>query len=152
MKFCLMQTERKPKERRLFLALFGFDPALNYFLQRVERTCTPAILPKFNSHRQLLTPQAIREAQAVPWIKSPWDKENLPAYLVELLTELNERTPYELTLQPWKCYSEWKNRIRVSQKKSDEAVLIQQIQLLVLRKGKTVQAERIWDWISQILN
>jgi len=71
---------------------------------------------------------------------------------VELLTELNERTPYELTLQPWKCYSEWKNRIRVSQKKSDEAVLIQQIQLLALRQGKTVQAERIWDWISRLLD
>ena len=36
--FCLMQTEREPKGRRLFLALFRFDPALDYFLQRVERT------------------------------------------------------------------------------------------------------------------
>jgi hypothetical protein len=71
-------------------------------------------------------------------IKCPWDNANLPGYLTELLNELNDRTPYELTLQPWKCYFEYKQQIRVSQKKSDEAVLIQQIQLLALRQGKTV--------------
>jgi hypothetical protein len=31
-------------------------------------------------------------------IKCPWDSANLPAYLAELLNELNERTPYEFTL------------------------------------------------------
>jgi hypothetical protein len=99
-----------------------------------------------------LTPTVEDELQKKIGIKCPWDKENLPAYLVELLSELNERAPYELTLQPWKCYSEWKNRIRVCQKKSDKAVLIQQIQLLALRQGKTVQAERIGDWISRLLD
>jgi hypothetical protein len=84
-------------------------------------------------------------------IQCPWEKENLSAYLAELLSELNDRTPYELTLQPWKCYSEWKHRIRVSQQKSDEAVLIQQIQLLALKQGKAVPADRIREWISRLL-
>jgi hypothetical protein len=81
----------------------------------------------------------------------PWDSANLPAYLTELLNELNDRTPYELTLQPWKSYSEYKHRIRVSKKKSDEAVLTPQIQLLALKRGKTVPAERIREWISRLL-
>jgi hypothetical protein len=66
------------------------------------------------------------------------------------LNELNERTAYDLSLQPWKCYSEYKHRIRVSQKKSDEAVLIQQIQLLALKQGKTVPAVQIREWISKL--
>ncbi len=40
----------------------------------------------------------------------------------------------------------------MSQKKSDEAVLIQQIQLLALKQGKTVTADRIRELFLQILN
>jgi hypothetical protein len=61
-------------------------------------------------------------------------------------------TLHKLTLQPWKCYSEYKHRIRVSKKKSDEAVLIQQIQLLALKRGKIVPADRIREWFSQLLD
>jgi hypothetical protein len=34
------------------------------------------------------------------------DEQNLPAYLMELLDELNDRTPYGFSLQSWNCYSE----------------------------------------------
>ena len=44
------------------------------------------------------------------------------------------------------------HRIRVSKKKSDEAVLIQQIQLLALKQGNTVPADRIREWFSQLLD
>ena len=84
-------------------------------------------------------------------IKCPWDKGNPPAYLNELLNELNERTPYDCSLQPWKDYSESKTRIRINRKKSDEAILVQQIQLLALKQGKTVPTERIQEWISRLL-
>jgi len=48
---------------------------------------------------------------------------------------------------------EWRGRrIRVSQKKSNEAVLIQQIQLLALKQGKTVSADQIREWFSQLLD
>jgi hypothetical protein len=97
------------------------------------------------------TPIVEDELEKKIGIKCPWDSANLPAYLAELLSELNDRTPYELTLQPWKSYSEYKYRIRVSQKKSDEAALIQQIQLLALKQGKTVPPERIRESITQLL-
>jgi len=44
------------------------------------------------------------------------------------------------------------HRIRVSQKKSDEAVLIQQIQLQALKQGKTVPADRIRELFSELLD
>jgi len=47
------------------------------------------------------------------------------------------------------CRGHW---IRVSQKKSDEAVLIQQIQLLALKRGKTVPADRIRELLSRLLD
>jgi hypothetical protein len=98
------------------------------------------------------TPTVEDELEKKIGIQCPWDSANLPAYLTELLSELNDRTPYELTLQPWKCYSEHKHRIRVSQKKSDEAQVIQQIQLLALKQGKTVPADRIREWFLQLLD
>jgi hypothetical protein len=97
------------------------------------------------------TPTVEEQLEKKIGIKCPWDNANLPAYLTELLTELNDRTPCESTLQPWKCYSEQKHRIRVSQKKSNEAVVIQQIQLLALKQGKTVPADRIREFITQLL-
>lgn len=96
------------------------------------------------------TPVVEDELEKKIGIQCPWDDANLPAYLTELLNELNERTPYELTLQPWKCYSESRHRIRVSQKRSDEAVLIQQIQLFALKQGKVVPVERIRELISEL--
>jgi hypothetical protein len=96
------------------------------------------------------TPVVEDELEKKIGIQCPWDDANLPAYLTELLNELNERTPYELTLQPWKCYPESKHRIRVSQKRSDEAVLIQQIQLFALKQGKVVPVERIRELISEL--
>ena len=95
------------------------------------------------------TPIVEEQLEKEVGIKCPWDSANLPAYLTELLNELNDRTPYELTLQPWKCYSEYKHRIRVSQKKSDEEVLIQQIELLALRQEKSVPTDR--ESITQLL-
>ena len=42
------------------------------------------------------------------------------------------------------------HRIRVSKKKSDQSLLIQQIQLLALQQGKTVTADRIGEWLFQL--
>jgi hypothetical protein len=62
------------------------------------------------------TPVLEDELEKKIGLTCPWDKANLPAYLTELTNELNDRTPYELALQPWRCYSEWKTRLRVSKK------------------------------------
>jgi|HubBroStandDraft_4_1064222.scaffolds.fasta_scaffold3645637_1 hypothetical protein len=47
------------------------------------------------------------------------------------------------------CRGHW---IRVTQQKSDEEILIQQIQLPALKQGKTVPADRIREWISRLLD
>ena len=83
------------------------------------------------------TPLVEDEPEKKIGLTCPWDKANLSAYLAELINELNDRTPYEFALQPWRCYSEWKTRIQVSKKKSDESLLIQQIQFLALKAWKT---------------
>jgi hypothetical protein len=44
------------------------------------------------------------------------------------------------------------HRIRVTQKKSDAAVLIQQIKLLSLKRGKTVTTDRIRELLPQLLH
>ena len=48
------------------------------------------------------TPIVEDELKTKIGLSCPWDKANLPAYLAELLTELNNRTPYEFTIQPRK--------------------------------------------------
>ena len=35
-------------------------------------------------------------------IASPWGNDNFPAYLQMLVDEINEKTHYNLRLQPWK--------------------------------------------------
>lgn len=123
---------------------YGISKDAAKLLEWIEGLCEKDYLGKW-------TPTVEDQLEKKIGIKCPWEKENLPAYLTELLMELNDRTPYELELQPWKSYSEWKNRIRVSRKKSDELVLIQQIQLLGLKQGKNLQADRIREWLSQLL-
>jgi hypothetical protein len=97
------------------------------------------------------TPLVEDELEKKIGLSCPWDKANLSAYLTELVNELNDRTPYEFMIQPWRCYSEWKTRIRVSKKKSDESLLIQQIQFLALKRGKIVKEDRIREFISRLL-
>ena len=52
-------------------------------------------------------------------IASPWGNDNFPAYLQMLVEELNEKTHYDLRLQPWKEYSATKTRLKVATKICD---------------------------------
>jgi hypothetical protein len=45
------------------------------------------------------------------------------------------------------CRGHW---IRARHKKSDEALLVHQIQLLALKHGKKVPADRIREWLSEL--
>jgi hypothetical protein len=139
-----VQALRELRDRPTLEVRYGISRDAAKLLEWIEGLRDKDYLRKW-------TPTVEDELEKKIGIKCPWDSANLPAYLTELLSELNDRTPYELTLQPWKSYSEYKHRIRVSQKRSDEAVLIQQIQLLALKQGKTVPAERIREWLSKLL-
>ena len=41
-------------------------------------------------------------------IKCPWNDRNFSAYIQLLIDEINDKTPYDLKIQPWKDYSDWK--------------------------------------------
>ena len=51
-------------------------------------------------------------------IECPWSEENTAVYLQLLIDEINERTDYDLRLQPWREYNEVKSRIIIRQMKS----------------------------------
>ena len=81
----------------------------------------------------------------------PWDKENFSNYLQFLVEEINEKTSYDLTLQPWREHSDWKTRIRVSKKKSEEAQLVRQLQLYGLQKGKLLDEPKVREMLVKLV-
>jgi hypothetical protein len=68
------------------------------------------------------------------------------------IDEINDKTPYDLKIQPWKDYSDWKTRIRVRKKESEESKIIQQIQFYGLQQGKLLQEQRIKELLTQLLD
>jgi hypothetical protein len=85
-------------------------------------------------------------------IKCPWSDENVSAYLQMLLDEINERTEYDLTLQPWIDCGRTKSRIRVARKHSDIEDLIKQVQLLALRNGSAPAATDVRQYLKQLIS
>ena len=85
-------------------------------------------------------------------IKCPWNNRNFSAYIQLLIDEINDKTPYDLKIQPWKDYSDWKTRIRVRKKESEESKIIQQIQFYGLQQGKLLKEQRIKELLTQLLD
>ena len=85
-------------------------------------------------------------------IKCPWDDRNFSSYIQLLIDEINDKTHYDLKLQPWKDYSGWKTRIRVRKKESKESKIIQQIQLYGLQMGKFLEEHRVKELLTQLLD
>jgi len=85
-------------------------------------------------------------------IKCPWNDRNFSAYIQLLIDEINDKTPYDLKIQPWKDYSDWKTRIRVRKKESEESKIIQQIQFYGLQQGKLLKEQRIKELLTQLLD
>ncbi len=52
-------------------------------------------------------------------IASPWGSDNFPAYVQMLADEINQKTGYDLRLQPWKEYATIKTRLKVATKTND---------------------------------
>lgn len=85
-------------------------------------------------------------------IKCPWNDRNFSAYIQLLIDEINDKTPYDLKIQPWKDYSDWKTRIRFRKKESEESKIIQQIQFYGLQQGKLLKEQRIKELLTQLLD
>jgi len=76
-------------------------------------------------------------------ISCPWSEENFPAYLQLLIEEINDRTDYNLTLQPWSQHGQRKSRIKVGRKSSELDEVIKHVQRWALDKGSVVATEQI---------
>ena len=60
-------------------------------------------------------------------IETDWPEENIPAYLAMLVDEINEKTDYDLLLQPWQQHGNAETRIRVKHKPSEMDSLVRAI-------------------------
>ena len=85
-------------------------------------------------------------------IECPWDDRNFSAYIQLLIDEINDKTPYDLKIQPWKDYSEWKTRIRIRKKESEESKIIRQIQFYGLQQGKLLEEGQIRQFLDELLS
>ncbi len=76
-------------------------------------------------------------------LSCPWEEENFSSYVQLLIEEINERTAYDLRLQPWRDGSDIKTRIRVAKRYSAEDELLAQIQLYALQKGNQLDGQKL---------
>jgi len=82
-------------------------------------------------------------------IRVPWEMENLAAYFAILTDEINERTPWELRVQPWNQHQHVKTRLRVRKRETAEADLVRQIQWLALEQGRAVEADQVAELLAK---
>jgi hypothetical protein len=87
------QALTDPRDQPILEARYGISRDAARLLAWIEGLRDKDYLGKW-------TPIVEDELEKKIGIQCPWDKDNLPAYLTELLNELNDRTPYELALQP----------------------------------------------------
>ena len=98
------------------------------------------------------TPVVEDEQKKKIGLDCPWGNEHFSAYLQLLIEEINEKTPYALTLQPWRHHSEMKTKIRIGRKRSEESQLVRQLQLYGLQKGKFLGEEQIRNLLIELFN
>ncbi|HKQ37956.1 MAG TPA: hypothetical protein VJ063_07745 [Verrucomicrobiae bacterium] len=84
-------------------------------------------------------------------IETKWDEKNLPAYISILAEEINDKTEFDLRLQPWHNYSSSLTRVRVKQKATEMDTVVRSVQLLALSQRKVLDAERVSAAIGALL-
>jgi len=82
-------------------------------------------------------------------IRVPWEMENLAAYFAILTDEINERTPWDLRVQPWNHHEHVKTRLRVKKRETAEADVVRQIQWLALEQGRAVAANEVAELLAK---
>ena len=84
-------------------------------------------------------------------LKPPWGDEGFGAYIQLLLDEINDKTAWDLRMQPWKHYSSWNTRLRVRKELSQESDLVRRVQLFALEHGKAIDQDRVKAKIAELL-
>ena len=71
-----------------------------------------------------------------------WPKDNIPALLQMLVDEINEKTAYSLSQQPWRATRELQTRIRVAKLRADTPLDREPI-ALARKRGIELSAEAV---------
>ena len=85
-------------------------------------------------------------------IKCPWDSKNFPAYIRMLIEEINERTDYDLRIQPWHEYSGTKTRIYMARKRADLEDTLQKLHWMALQNGVSLNITDAKAAIEALIN
>ena len=84
-------------------------------------------------------------------IECPWQEENFPAYLQLLIDEINERTDYALTVQPWRDYGRIKSRIRIGKKQSEIDEVTKRVLWLAIKNGTSPDRDTVRRTIEELI-
>ena len=69
-----------------------------------------------------------------------------------VVDEINEKTDYDLLLQPWQQHGNAETRIRVKHKPSEMDSLVRAIQLLGLSRNKALDADRVKAAVETLIS
>ncbi|MBI5818663.1 MAG: hypothetical protein HZA88_06710 [Verrucomicrobia bacterium] len=121
---------------------YGLSGAAGQLLRWIERiaaadgTLTPTV--EDHLHQQIgLDPE--------------WDRNNLPAYIVQLVEEINENTDYRLRVQPWTHCNQVMTRLAVKKKHVEMDSVIRQIQWLGLSQNRVLNSTEVRRVLDQLL-
>ena len=82
---------------------------------------------------------------------SDWPEENRPAFLQMLTDEINDKTPYHLTLQPWKEQGQMLTRIKVAKKNLDRKTLEQTIVRAARENGINLSEDNVAKIVAAVV-
>jgi hypothetical protein len=84
-------------------------------------------------------------------ISCPWGDAHFTAYLQMLVDEINEKTSYDLRLQPWQDYSRGKSRIRVARKQLDMDDVVRRLRWIAFQRGRYLDAAAVRQLLEGLI-
>lgn len=125
--------------------LFGLGDEAARLLSWIEG------LPEEEKLLGTLTPRIEDAVERSIGIECPWSADNFAVYLQLLIEEINQRTDYQLSLQPWREYTTIKSRIRIKRKPVALEVVLNQIQALAAARETKFDRVSARETIEKLL-
>ena len=85
-------------------------------------------------------------------LKPEWPKENLSAYFGMLVDEINEKTDFDLKVQPWRRHSGQATRIQVRRKLHELDQIVRLIQVLGASRNQMLEPARVRAAVESLLS
>ena len=78
-------------------------------------------------------------------------KENLPVYIQMLIDEINQKTEYDLKIQPWRHYNSETTRILINKQRPELDCIVRDIQIHALDQGIHLSCESVRACIARLI-